>query len=106
MLGVDVPAVVISLRTFTEQFPMHPGSMNALNRLFELYTDLDQHAFAAQALTDLGTRFPKNPFEDAWFRLGELYERRLKDPVRARDAFAKVPPASPKYRDAQRKLKP
>jgi serine/threonine protein kinase/outer membrane protein assembly factor BamD (BamD/ComL family) len=103
VVNLEVPAVVTSLRTLTEQFPKHPGSMNALNRLAEMYLDLDQHALAAQALNDLGTRFPANPY-DAWFRLGELYERRLKDPVRARDAYARVPPKSPKYRDAQRKL--
>jgi hypothetical protein len=42
---------------------------------------------------------------DAWFRLGELYERRLKDPARALAAYSKVPVGSGKYRDAQRKLK-
>jgi TolA-binding protein len=105
VLGIEVPAVVSSMRMFTEQFPMHLGSMNALNRLSEMYLDLNQPALAAQALIDLGTRFPKNPFDDAWFRLGELYERRLKDPARAREAYAKVAPTSPKYRDAQRRLK-
>jgi TolA-binding protein len=103
VLNMEVPAVVLSLRTLTQQFPKHPASMNALNRLSEMYTDLNQHAFAAQVLNDLGTHFPENPY-DSWFRLGELYERRLKDPVRARDAYSKVPPTSQKYRDAQRKL--
>ena len=86
VLGIDVPVVLTSLRTFTEQFPMHPGSMNALNRLSEMYLDLNQPAFAAQALIDLGTRFPNNPF-DSWFLLGELYERRMKDPARAKEAY-------------------
>jgi hypothetical protein len=40
-----------------------------------------------------------------FFRLGEIYERRLKDPVRAKDAYAKVPPNSPRYNEAQRRLK-
>jgi hypothetical protein len=78
--------------------------MLALTRLTALYEDANQYAFAAQALIDLGTRFP-NQALDAWYRLGELYERRLKDPARARDAYSRVPPASPRYRDAQRKLK-
>ena len=42
-------------------------------------------------LEELAARFPDNPV-DAWFRLGEIYERRLKDPVKAKDAYAKVPP--------------
>ena len=41
---------------------------------------------------------------DSWFRLGEIYERRLNDPAKAREAYAKVPPASPRYNDAQKKL--
>jgi hypothetical protein len=41
---------------------------------------------------------------DFWFRLGEIYERRLNDPDKAREAFAKVPPGTPRYNDAQRKL--
>jgi TolA-binding protein len=104
MLGVSMPAVVMSMRMLTQQFPDSPASMLALTRLVNLYEDANQHAFAAQALIDLGTRFP-NQALDAWYRLGELYERRLKDPARAREAYEKVPAASPRYRDAQRKLK-
>jgi hypothetical protein len=78
--------------------------MLALDRLAELYEDAGQYPFAAQALTDLATRFSDREPE-AWYRLGELFERRLKDPARAREAYEKVAPGSPRYRDAQRKLK-
>ena len=54
-------------------------------------------------LEDLGARVPGNPME-VWFRLGELYERRLNDPAKARAAYAKVPPASSRYGEAQRRL--
>jgi TolA-binding protein len=104
VLGVEVPALLVTLRTVTEQFPNHPSTMIALNRLSEMYVDLNQYERAAEALAALATRFP-NAAGDPWFRLGELYERRLKDPARARDAYARVPSTSPKYRDAQRKLK-
>jgi hypothetical protein len=77
--------------------------MTALNRLADGYNDLGAHAEAAQAWADLGARFPSNPY-DAWFRAAEVYERRLKDPVKARAAYANVPSTSPRYRDAQRKL--
>jgi hypothetical protein len=53
-------------------------------------------------LTELATRFPNNP-HDAWWRLGELYERQLRDPDRARAAYAQVPSTSSRYRDAQRR---
>jgi hypothetical protein len=36
---------------------------------------------------------------------GELYERRVKDADKAREAYAKVPERSPRYKEAQRKLK-
>jgi serine/threonine protein kinase/TolA-binding protein len=104
LLNIDVPAVLVTERTLTEQFPTHPSAMIALNRLVERYMELNQYERAAQALTDLGTHFPKNGV-DAWFRLGELYERRLKDPAKARAAYENVPVGSAKYRDAQRKLK-
>jgi serine/threonine protein kinase/TolA-binding protein len=104
VLGVQVPAVLPTLRALTEQFPTSPAAMGAFNRLAELYDDLDQWPRAAQVLTELGNNFPNNPY-DSWYRLGEIYERRLKDPARAAEAYGKVPPTSQKYRDAQRKLK-
>ncbi|MGH9174084.1 MAG: tetratricopeptide repeat protein [Vicinamibacterales bacterium] len=104
VLGAQVPAMLPTLRLLTEQFPTVPDAMIAFNRLAGLYHDLDQYEREAQALSDLGTHFPKNPYY-SWYRLGELYERRLKDPVRAREAYAKVPETSSRYRDAQRKLR-
>jgi serine/threonine protein kinase len=104
VLGVAVPAVVPTLRTFTEQFPNAPAAMPAFNRLALVYIELEQYERAAQALTALATNFPSNPL-DAWFRAGEIYERRLKDLDRARQAYARVPPGSARYRDAQRRLR-
>jgi serine/threonine protein kinase/TolA-binding protein len=103
VLGIDVQPVLPTLRTMAEQFPTAPATMPALNRLADLYIDLEQYARGAQAYVDLATNFPNNPF-DAWFRAGEIYERRMKDRDRARAAYANVPPTSSRYRDAQRKL--
>jgi tetratricopeptide (TPR) repeat protein len=103
VLNVQVPAVLPTLRTLTDQFPTDPSSMAAFNRLAGFYEDIDQYERAAQALTALATNFPSNTV-DAWFRAGEIYERRLKDMEKARAAYEKVPPGSSKYRDAQRKL--
>ena len=50
------------------------------------------------------TRFPLNRRDAAW-RAGELYEDKVKDPARARAAYALVPATSPRYRDAQKKLR-
>jgi hypothetical protein len=76
--------------------------MTALNRLGQLYMDEEEWLRAVHALTDLANRFPNNP-HDAWFRVGELYERRLNDRERARAAYLQVQPSSSRYRDAQRR---
>jgi len=103
VLNIQVPAVLPTLRTLTEQFPTDPSAMAAFSRLAGLYEDLNQWERAAQAWSTLATNFPNNS-QDAWFRAGEIYERRLRDTDRARAAFEKVPQGSGKYRDAQRKL--
>ena len=59
--------------------------------------------FQAQALTDLVARFPQTKYEAAW-KLGEVREKRLKNKAGAVEAYAKVPPTSSKYRDAQKKV--
>ena len=103
VLGIQAPAAVPTLRELTEQFPTTPGSQAAFLRLADAYEDLQQFERAAQTLSALATNFPTSASE-AWFRAGEIYERRLKNPDLAREAFAKVPEGSPRYRDAQRKL--
>ena len=35
---------------------------------------------------------------------GELYEKRVRDVAKAKDAYARVPQTSRRYRDAQKKL--
>jgi TolA-binding protein len=103
-LGVEVPRALPTLRLLTEQFPTSPQVMAEWSRLAEMYADLDRHELAAVAYWSLATYFPNNPY-DAWFRAGEVYERRLKNADKAREAYANVPPTSPRYKDAQRKLK-
>jgi TolA-binding protein len=104
VLGIEVPRALPTLREITEQFPSSPMSMIALNRLAELYADIDDYPRAAQTYMTLATTFPNNP-HDAWFRAGEIYERRLKDVERAREAYAQVPEGTARYKDAQRRLK-
>jgi TolA-binding protein len=104
VLGIQVPAVVPTLRALTEQFPNAAVSQNAFVRLAEAYEDLQQYERAAQAFAGLAGNFPASAGE-GWFRAGEIYERRLKDLARARDAYGRVPEGSSRYRDAQRKLR-
>ena len=101
--GREVPASLATLRALADQFPGSPHAMLALYRMGAGYADVDQWELAARSWTDLATRFPGNP-HDAWWLLGELYERRLRDNERANAAYAQVPSTSRRYQDAQRKL--
>jgi serine/threonine protein kinase/outer membrane protein assembly factor BamD (BamD/ComL family) len=103
-LGRPVPASLVSYRQLVERYPSAAASEGALWRLAQLYDDLKRHDLAAQALVDLGTRFPGTR-HDAWWKAGELFDKRLKDKDRARDAYSKVPPSSRRYKDAQKKVR-
>ena len=101
-LNTLAPAALISYRTLAERYPDAEGVDAALWKMSEFYTDLRRHDLAAQALDDLAVRFPNNSRDAAW-RAGEIYEDKVKDADRARAAYARVPPSSSHYRDAQRK---
>jgi serine/threonine protein kinase/outer membrane protein assembly factor BamD (BamD/ComL family) len=104
VLQTSVPAALVSFRTLAEQYPQAPELDGALWQLSEMYEDLRRYDLAAQSLEKLATRFPQNT-RDAWWRAAELYERRVKDPVKARAAYASVPPTSSRYREAQERLR-
>ncbi len=104
VLQVEVPAVMVTLREFVDQFPNTPQSMAYRNRLVGMLTDMDRHEDAAKMLEDLANRAGTNA-PDLWFRLGDIYERRLRNPEKARESFAKVPQSSPRYNEAQRRMK-
>jgi TolA-binding protein len=103
VLKAEAPPMMGTWRTFAEQFPDDLESVGPLNQLAIVYHDNDRWALEAEALDRL-SRLGNNPF-DVWFRLGEVYERRLKDPARARAAYTQVPASSPRYQDAQRRVK-
>jgi serine/threonine protein kinase/TolA-binding protein len=104
VLNVEVPAAMVTLRQFIEQFPNTPQSMAYRSRLVTMLTDLDRHEEAARTLEDLANRAGAGA-PDLWFRLGDIYERRLKNPEKARVAYAKVPQSSSRYNEAQRRMK-
>jgi TolA-binding protein len=105
VLKTQVPAPIPTLREIIKQFPDSMQAMAARIRLATMLEDLDRHKEAAAVLEELGARAGGSNPGEVFFRLGEIYERRLKDPVRARDAYAKVPQNSPRYDEAQRRLK-
>jgi TolA-binding protein len=103
VLNTEVPALLVTLRALADQFPGDPETMLALNQLAAAYADMDRYQAAADVLERLGAQFPGNPVE-VWFKLGELYDRRLKNTDKAREAYGKVPADSPRYREAQQRL--
>jgi tetratricopeptide (TPR) repeat protein len=104
VLNIEVPALLVTLRAMGDQFPGEPTTMVALNQLATAYEDMDRYQAAADVWERMASQFAGNPME-VWYRLGELYERRLRNPEKAREAYGKVPADSPRYRDAQQRLK-
>ena len=97
------PAYIATLRTIIEQFPDQPQAMIARNRLALGFAELNRWADAAAVLEQMAEK-NENPNE-TYFRLAEIYERRLNNRDKAMENYAKVPQGSPRYNDAQRKLK-
>jgi hypothetical protein len=101
LVGTMVPVVLPTYRAIAERYPAY--SEEALWRMSEIFEDLNRYPLQAQALADLVARFPQTKL-DAYWKLGELRERRLQDKAGAIDAYSKVPAFSSKYRSAEKKL--
>jgi tetratricopeptide (TPR) repeat protein len=105
VLNAEGPPMMATWRTFAEQFPDDIESAGPLNQLARVYHDNDRWALEAEALEKLSQpQFGPNAF-DVWFRLAETYERRLKEPLKARDAYLRVPKESPRFQEAQRRAR-
>jgi TolA-binding protein len=101
----DGPAIIPTLRAIIDQFPDAPQALIARNQLAQIFSQLNRHQEAAAMLEEIAAKSGENTPGDLWWRLGEIYERRLNDQAKAREAYAKVPAGSPRYNDAQRKLR-
>ena len=98
-----VPAALVSCRQLTESYPQSAHAEAAFIRLARYYDDMKRYDLQARALIALGSYFPTTR-HDAWWQAGELFERRMRDAAKARDAYSRVPATSRRYRDAQKKL--
>ena len=103
-LGIVVPSALISYRRITTDYADSGEAEQALLRLADLYEDTKQFEFAADALSRMANRYPHTS-GDAWFRAGEIYRRRLRDTVKARAAYDRVPATSRHFPNAQKQLK-
>ena len=103
VLVATVPASLPTYRTLVESYPSHAAAQPAFVKLADMYDDLKRYDLAARAFADLGTNFPNNRF-DAWFKAGELYERRVNDRAAALRAYQRVPQDSDNFREAQKRV--
>ena len=101
-LGATVPAALPTYRDLTARFPAEPVAEKAWWELGQMYEDEKRWDLAAEAYENLTTHFPQTRL-DAWFQLAEIYERRLKDAARAKQAYGKVPTTSSHFKEAQKK---
>jgi TolA-binding protein len=102
VLGTTASAALATNRVLVARYGTAPEAEAALWQLGAGYDDAKRYDLAAAAFQDLGTRFPQTKY-DAWWRAGELYEKRLKDKYAARAAYSKVPASSPNYATAQKR---
>jgi TolA-binding protein/predicted Ser/Thr protein kinase len=103
ILGGSVPTAAITYREIVEKYASSDEAAPALNKLARIYTDAKRFEIAAATLQDLAMRDTDGRY-DAWFSAGEIYEKRLDDSARARAAYARVPPSSPHYADARKRI--
>jgi TolA-binding protein len=101
-LNTSVPAALVSYRTLVERYPRAEAAEATLAKLADMYEDLKRFEIAARALDDLAERFPNNSRDAAW-RAAELYDKKVKDVNAARSAYARVPPGSSHFKEAQRR---
>jgi len=101
-LGKTVPAALVSYRQLVERYPTAAASELGYWKLAAFYEDQKRYDLAADALSQLGTRFPSTRY-DAWWEAAELYDKKIKDKAKAAEAYGKVPSSSKHYKDAQKK---
>jgi TolA-binding protein len=104
VLAISVPSALVTYREVATQYPGTPAAETALWKLGRAYTDIKRYDLAAQAYADLATRYPTTEL-DAWYAAADLFDKRLNDEARARAAYARVPPSSPRFKDAQKRLR-
>jgi serine/threonine protein kinase len=100
--GGSLPAAAVTYRRITQRYPASECVPTAMQRLASLYVETKRFASAADVLEQLGARDREGRY-GAWFAAAEIYEKRLKDPEKARAAYGRVPPSSPHYAEAQKK---
>ena len=104
VLATSVPSALVTYRQVATQYGTTPVAETALWKLGELYLGAKRYQLAADAFATLAERYPATKF-DAWYAAADLYDKRLNASERARAAYMRVPPSSPRFKDAQKRLR-
>ena len=104
VLGRQVPASLVSLRTLVERFPTDRAAEDGGWKLAETYRELGLLAEAAAAYAQVGESFPQTRY-DAWWEAGQLLEDKLSDKPGALAAYRRVPESSRNHGKARRKVR-
>jgi serine/threonine protein kinase/tetratricopeptide (TPR) repeat protein len=104
VLATSVPAALVTYRDVVAKYGTASDTETALWKLGQLYAAAKRYELAADAFAVLAERYPATKF-DAWFAAGELYDKRLNRDDTARAAYMRVPPASPRFREAQKRMR-
>ncbi len=103
-LGTSVPSALVTYRQVVREYATAPVAETALWKLGQLYVDARQYRLAADAFSHLAKRYPGTQF-DAWYAAADVYDKRLNEKMTARDAYMRVPASSPRFREAQKRLR-
>ena len=105
VLGGSVPTAAVTYRDVIDRYASSDAATEAFNKLARIYADAKRFEIAAQTFQMLAARDTAGRY-DAWFAAGELFDKRLKDKARAREAYSHVPSSSPHYAEAQKRSSP
>ena len=103
VLQARAPASVATCRTLVERYPDTAEGEWAFWQLGEIYDDLKKFQLAAESFSELGRRFPETRY-DAWWRAGQIYDKRLDQKEEAVAAYRQVRQSSGHYGDAQKRI--
>jgi len=100
-LRASVPTALVTYRRVAQRDGENPEREAALWKLGQLYEEVKRFDLAVQTYAALAERYPNTTY-DVWASVAKIYDRRLKNPELARAAYARVPPSSPHFKDAQK----
>jgi tetratricopeptide (TPR) repeat protein len=101
--GKRVSAAFVTSRTLVQRYPNDPAAEQAFWIVGQQYEDLKEWQQAADAYWKLGTGFPNTDL-DAWWKAGQIYDRRLDDSATAVRAYQQVAEGSEHYDEAQKRI--